>query len=848
MTASHRLELLAPLSGLLVPIEQVPDPVFAQKMVGDGVSIDPTSNVLLSPVAGKITQLHSARHAVTITTADGIEVLIHIGLDTVMLKGEGFSAKVKEGDTVTAGQPLIEFDGDAVSRKARSLLTQIVITNSDRVARFVPGNGFVRAGQTVALTLELAGAPAAATAAAASSDEAQSEPVRVPNPTGLHARPAAVVANLSKTFTSTVKLVRGDETANAKSVVAIMGLEVQYGDEIHVKAAGPDAAAAAKAVAEMIAQGSGEEVGGVISPAAQKHLAKTKRAVAPAKPKSGDPNVLLGVSASPGLAVGQIFQVRQEAIEVAEQGRDAQFERSKLDAALKDARNQLEALKSEISDASKAEIFNAHQELLEDPDLLDIAINGISSGKSAGFAWQTAFSTYADKLAALKNEVLAGRANDIRDVGRRVLRIIAGVKEAELAVPENAILIAEDLTPSDTASLDREKVLGFATVGGGATSHVAILARSLNIPAICGIDEDALQLANGTAVILDGSKGSLRKNPSEAEVAQIREAQVKLAKQRAEELAAAHQSPVTTDGHHIEVVANIGGLDEAKQGVELGGEGVGLLRSEFLYLDRADAPTEEEQTQIYTDIAKALGTERTFVVRTLDVGGDKPLPYLPQPAEENPFLGVRGVRLCLAEPEMFRVQIRSVLRAAPFSKLHIMFPMIATLDELRAAKAIVAEEKAALNITADVKVGIMVEVPSTAVMSELFAKEADFFSIGTNDLTQYTLAMDRGHPKLAKQADALNPGVLRLIAMTVKGAHAQGKWVGVCGGIASDPQAVPLLIGIGVDELSVSVPAIPSIKAMVRRLSKADCQKLAAEVLQLGTAAEVRERLGKAAG
>ncbi|BCL76831.1 phosphoenolpyruvate--protein phosphotransferase [Jeongeupia sp. HS-3] len=847
MAASQRLELFAPLSGLLVPIEQVPDPVFAQKMVGDGISIDPTSNVLLSPVAGKITQLHSAKHAVTITTEEGVEILIHIGLDTVMLKGEGFTAKVKEGDVVTAGQALIEFDGDTVSRKARSLLTQMVVTNGDRVGKFLPASGFVRAGQTVVLTLELVGATAAV-AAAATSGEAQSEPIRVPNPTGLHARPAAVVANLAKTFTSTIKLVRGDENANAKSVVAIMGLEVQYGDEIRVKAAGPDADAAVKAVAGMIIQGSGEEVGGVISPAAQKHLAKIKRAVAPAKPKSGDPNVLLGVSASPGLAVGQIFQVRQEAIDVAEQGSDAQFERGKLDAALKEAKQQLEALKSGISDASKAEIFAAHQELLEDPDLLDIAINAISSGKSAGFAWKTAFSTYADKLAALKNEILAGRANDIRDVGRRVLRIIAGVKEAELAVPENAILIAEDLTPSDTASLDREKVLGFATVGGGSTSHVAILARSLNIPAICGIDEDALQLANGTAVILDGSKGSLRKNPSEAEVAQIREAQLKLGKQRAEELAAAHQASVTTDGHHIEVVANIGGLDEAKQGVELGGEGVGLLRSEFLYLDRADAPTEEEQTQIYTDIAKALGTERTFVVRTLDVGGDKPLPYLPQPAEENPFLGIRGVRLCLAEPEMFRMQIRSVLRAAPFAKLHIMFPMIATLDELRAAKAIVAEEKAALNVSADVKVGIMVEVPSTAVMSELFAKEADFFSIGTNDLTQYTLAMDRGHPKLAKQADALNPGVLRLIAMTVKGAHAQGKWVGVCGGIASDPQAVPLLIGIGVDELSVSVPAIPAIKAMVRRLSKADCQKLAAEVLQLGTATEVRERLGKAAG
>ena len=641
--SNKTVELIAPLSGLFVPIEAVPDPVFSQKMVGDGVSIDPTSNVLLAPAAGKITQLASTYHALTLTTVDGLQVLLHIGLDTVMLKGEGFRPLVKEGDTVTLGQPLIEFNESVITAAGKSSMTEIVIANGDIVTNLQAARGFAHAGKTVALTVTLAGSAAAADVAAAPTGNL-SDAIRVPNPTGLHARPAAVLANMAKTFKSDVKIVRGSEEANAKSVVSIMGLEVQNNDEIKIKATGVDAAEAIKALVDLVRSGSGEDCGAAASPAAAPKPVAVPRP-AP-KAHSDDPNVLLGVSASPGLAVGQIFQVRQEVIEVREAGDNPQLERRRLEDALKEARQQLEGLKAEISDASKAEIFSAHQELLADPELLDLALSAVSAGKSAPFAWKQAFTTYADKLAKLKNELLAGRANDIRDIGRRVLRLLTGVKEAALEVPDNAILIAEELTPSDTASLDRNKVLGFATTGGGATSHVAILARSLNIPAICGIEEAVLELANGTNVILDGTKGSLRKNPSESEIQDIRTRQASLAKKRAEELAAAGQPAVTTDGVHIEVVANIGGLEDAQQSVTLGGEGVGLLRSEFLYLERTDAPTEEEQTQIYGDIAKALGTERTLVIRTLDVGGDKPLPYLPMPAEENPFLGVR-VAFCV---------------------------------------------------------------------------------------------------------------------------------------------------------------------------------------------------------
>ena len=477
--------------------------------------------------------------------------------------------------------------------------------------------------------------------------------------------------------------------------------------------------------------------------------------------------------------------------------------------------------------------------MLEDPGLLDIAESALAKGKSAAYAWQRAYTTQAERLAKLKNAVMAGRAADLRDVGRRVLGILTGQPVEEPRIPPGSILIAEDLAPSDTAKLNPKEVLGFATVGGGATSHVAILARALDIPAVAGIEPRALELANGSDVILDGGKGQLRINPNPDEVRRITEAKARMAAKKAADLAAAFEPATTTDGHNVEVVANIGGLKDAQKGMTLGAEGVGLLRSEFLYLDRANAPTEDEQTQIYAEIAAALDG-KPLIIRTLDVGGDKPLAYLPMPREENPMLGIRGVRIGLDRPEILRTQVRAILRAGKGNRIRMMFPMIATLDEIRSVKGLVEEERAKLPDTDPVELGIMVEVPSTAVLARQFAREVSFFSIGTNDLTQYTLAMDRGHPKLGAKADAMNPAILQLIAQTVAGAAAEGKWVGICGGMASDPQAVPILVGLGVKELSCSVPAIPMVKAAVRERSFADCQALAQQALAQGTAAEVR--------
>jgi phosphocarrier protein FPr len=833
-----QLKIVAPLSGQVWPLERIPDPVFAQKMVGDGLSIDPTDSVLRAACVSEVIALHAAGHALTLRTPEGVELLMHVGIDTVALKGQGFKPLVKIGDKVAVGQPLIEFDLDFLATHAKSLLTQIVIVNGERVKWLERASGRVAAGKDTLFTVTVDGAVAAVPTDGATS--VTSEAILIPNPTGLHARPSAVISNLAKGFKSSIKLQVGDRQANARSVTAIMALDVEHGAKVHVVASGPDAKAAVEKLSAVLAAGSGDE-GSKPAPAP----ASTTLAAAAAPPpqrKSTDPNVLVGASASSGLAVGKVFQLRRQEIAVTEAGAGVDLERRQLESALATAHAQLAALRAQLHakrDAAKAAIFAAHEELLADPDLLEIAESAIAKGKSAAFAWKKAFSTHAERLASMKNQLLAQRANDLRDVGLRVIAILTGASLEKREYPPNSVLIAEDLTPSDIATLDRTRVMGFCTTRGGATSHVAIIARSMGLPALAGIEPAALDVANGTLVILDGKAGTLRLNASDEEVARIRQAQARSEQRRKDDLAHALEPATTLDGTRIEVVANIGGLEEATEIAGLGGEGVGLLRSEFLFMERADAPTEEEQFERYKAIAQAVGRENPLIIRTLDVGGDKPLAYLPIPKEDNPFLGERGVRVGLDRPEILRTQLRAILRAGAFGRVRIMFPMIARLSELSEVKAMLAEEAASLSVPT-VPTGIMVEVPAAAVMAAQFAREADFFSIGTNDLTQYTLAMDRGHPKLAPYVDGLNPAVLRLIAHTVKGAEPLGKPVAVCGGIASDPAAVPILIGLGVTELSVSLPAIPAVKAQIRALRMDACRALAERALAAESAEEVR--------
>jgi multiphosphoryl transfer protein len=661
------------------------------------------------------------------------------------------------------------------------------------------------------------------------SDFAKFVDVAIADPTGLHARPATALVNLAKGFNSEIRVRYGHQTANAKSLVSLLKLGVAGGETVRVMAQGVDEDEALDALKHAIVQGLEEEE-------------ETTAAIGLGRALNFETEAIPGIAASPGLVIAPIYQLRRGKIVFEATAKDPTVETRRLQQAIETAKLQLQDLYHEVkakAGAAKAAIFQAHQEFLADPDLHQEAIAFLKDDRSAAWAWQQTYENRAAALEKLSDRLLAERATDLRDVGRRVLRLLAERVEETPQLPNHpVVLVAEDLTPSDTAGLNPALILGFCTAYGGPTSHSAIIARSLAIPAIVGAGPAVLNLADGTLCILDGEAGSLYPNPTEADLTAAKAAQQELQAIRAAEQLACYQPALMTDGHRVEVVANIGAASEAEPAVNAGAEGIGLLRTEFLFLNRSEPPSEAEQAAAYTEMTKALNG-LPLIVRTLDIGGDKAVPYLNLPAEENPFLGVRGVRLCFQRPDLFQTQLRAIFQASQTGPIKIMFPMIATLEEFQQAKQIA--ETVRLEMGADpIDYGIMVEVPSAVMMAAELAQAVQFFSIGTNDLTQYTLAMDRGHPALAKQADGLHPAVLRLIHQTVQAAQAHGKWVGVCGGIAGEPLAAAILVGLGVSELSVSVPSVAAVKAKLRSLSLQQVQDLANRALKCRNAQEVR--------
>jgi phosphoenolpyruvate-protein phosphotransferase len=560
--------------------------------------------------------------------------------------------------------------------------------------------------------------------------------------------------------------------------------------------------------------------------------------------------ILKGVPASPGIAIGPAFRYAQHSPQVERRVvADPEEEWKRLEAALSTAAGQLEELKVRAAQSAgeeEAAIFDAHLLILRDPTLLESVRQAMTEQKiNVEAAWMEAIESSAAALEALQDAYFRARGADVRDVGQRVLRLLLGVEESDLSsFREPAIVVATDLTPSDTVRLDKSLVLGFCTAQGGATSHTAILAKALGLPAVVGAGPEVETIRSGDPLLLDGEAGEVVVSPDEETTRHYAERRRTSLATASREREHARQPAITPDGKQVEVVANIGGVDEARIAIEFGAEGVGLLRTEFLYLDRQTAPSEEEQFQAYRTILEVM-ERRPVVVRTLDVGGDKPLPYLDLGHEANPFLGWRAIRMCLDRPDFFKVQLRALLRASPGHDLRIMFPMIADIEEVRRARAFLDEARSEVlaqgqAVAEHIQVGIMVEIPSVAMLADHFAREVDFFSIGTNDLTQYTLAADRTHAKLAHLSDPCHPAVLREIDRVINAAHERGIWVGLCGEMAGDPEAAPLLLGLGLDEFSMAPSSVPGAKTVLRRWSFAKAQELARQALDLPTAAEVR--------
>jgi phosphoenolpyruvate-protein phosphotransferase len=565
--------------------------------------------------------------------------------------------------------------------------------------------------------------------------------------------------------------------------------------------------------------------------------------------------VLSGIPAAPGFAAGEAFVWHKEALQIPRfKVEHSTGEAERLEKARDTARLEIEALQDKVGrevGLEEAAVFEAHAMFLQDSYLLEMADEAIQGGLNAEAAWMEAIEFFAGELEKIPDATLSERALDVRDVGRSVLRCLMGKQRLDMPqFQKPVVLVARDLEPSETAALEKRLILAFCTAEGGPTAHTAILAKAMGLPAVVGLGAGVLDLVQDTSLLVDGNEGLVIVNPSEQEQAAFQMRRSQADDISRQERAHALEPAKTADGQVVEVVANVGSVEDAFKALEMGAEGIGLLRTEFLYLERESAPSEEEQLAAYRAILDVMG-DRPVVVRTLDAGGDKQLPYLDLGKEDNPFLGWRAVRMCLDQPEFFKIQLRALLRASPGHNLRIMFPMIATLEEVRKAKTLLTEacrelQDQRIPVAASIQVGIMVEIPSVAVMADQFAAAVDFFSIGTNDLTQYTFAAERTNEKVAHLGDAIHPAILRQIQAVIRAGHAAGIWVGVCGELAGDPDAAPVLLGMGLDEFSLSAGGIPHLKTTLRQWSREAARRLAEQALNLDSAQAVRQLVRQA--
>lgn len=797
--------VLAPMAGWVSPLGEVPDPVFADAILGDGLAVDPTDGRVVAPIDGVIATL--AGHAFTIRHAGGAEIVVHVGLETVALKGEGFKRLAREGQSVKAGDPVLVADLDFLAGRAKSLISPVVVASGERfrISRRTENCEVVAGAFLMELVPLSVDSPVGGGATVSIKAIVAAEH-------GLHARPSALVAGAAKRVAGAVALTCRGRTADAKSATAVMALGVRQGDEVMVTA--PSRAAADAIVAVLVAAGAKEHR--VLAPVIRALPANTA-------------TTIHGIGAAPGQAIGVAVQLRNREIAVPEDGRGIAVETKALREAIAALRARLE-IAAMSGDRTRRQILSAHNALLEDPGLVAAAEAKIAEGKSAAWAWRSSIRVAADTLRAMDDVRMRERAGDLLDLERQLVASLIGViEEPSRVLPANAILIAEEILPSDL----KPGIAGFVSAGGGPTAHAAILAAGMNIPALVAAGPQVLAIADGTEMLIDADQGVLDLKPEPTTVVACRQDVAAAVARQSRERAEAAAACYTADGTRVEIFANLGkGSAEAEEAVRLGAEGCGVLRTEFLFMDRDTPPDEDEQLAAYQVIADAL-SGRPFIIRTFDIGADKPVPYLQFPAEDNPQLGLRGVRTARVWPDLLTTQLKAAARVK--GPVKIMLPMITAAHEVRAIRVLLSDMGCA-----HLGLGAMVETPAAAMLADQLASEADFLSIGTNDLTQYVLAIDRGHRTLAAELDALHPAVLRLIARTADAAVAANKTAAVCGSLAADLHAAPLLIGLGVSELSVPPPVVPRLKAAVRKLSISACRNAAQAALALDTPAAVR--------
>ena len=832
------LTLVSPLAGWCASLDDSPDPVFSGRILGDGVSIDPTSGDVFSPCDATVSSVTKSGHAVNLTAGNGAELLIHVGIDTVKLDGEGFEAKVAAGDVVKTGDLLLRFDLERVARAAPSLRSPVLLLNSSGLrCQRIAADGPIKPGDVLFRVEHDAEAPAGKTA------DSENAPVGdviertlvVGLPHGIHARPAALLAEAIKGMDVHLELInRHGRSASARSPVGLMAIGVAHRDTLTLLASGADAEAALSAVVPLLEPLAAEAAA---SDSAVSSSAAATTAVTPPSPPPG--SEIAGQVAAGGLAIGTALQFRVPPLPDDETVLPKQEERDRFETALNTVSDYLDSL-AQGAERLGADIARAHLAMLNDVELVSATRKGIDTGMSAAAAWKAAVADMSGSLGAVEDKRLAERVDDLHDVGTRMLSALYGRPPATVpVVPDNTILVADNLLPSQLLELDAAGLAGICLAAGGTTSHVAILAASQGIPMLVATGREVLGIVDGAELLLDAQFGELHVQPSPQATSDFSRRIEAVERRNRAALAHAQEPCVTADGVRIHVYANLGSTEEVPKALAKGADGCGLLRTEFLFMHGTAAPTVSEQQAAYQAIADRLDG-RPLTIRTLDAGSDKPLNYVDHPPEENPALGIRGIRLSIAEPALFERQLLALLQVNNPTPLKVMLPMVTSVEEIERVRSIINGIAKTRAIEPDIELGVMIETPAAALTVDVLAEQAAFFSIGSNDLTQYTLAADRTEPRLAASLDALHPAVLRLIQTASRAASARGRPLSVCGNTAGDPLAAPILLGLGIRELSMAPAVIAGQKALLREVSIEACERLAADALACRTADQVR--------
>jgi phosphocarrier protein FPr/phosphocarrier protein len=824
--------VFAPFSGILRSLDSLPDPAFAARMLGEGIAIDPLDDVVKAPFDGTVAAIAATGHSITLRSRQGIEVLIHVGIDTVSLRHSGFRVCVVEGQDVCLGDDVLHIDLDLIANRARDCVSPIIVLSDQATVQCLRENGVVAAGEAILLVV--------ADNDRSRPDETQTATVTpvaiaVSLPHGIHARPAGRIAEFARSQDAAITLSFDGQSASASSVTDMLRLGVGSKDAVEVRIAGTGAAATARLLSELITDMAQQETGEVTP--------KSEILLPPPLLSELTASQRPGVRASPGIGIGPAQRLTMPDLDVPAIGKDCAVEAARLHHGIAQVRAQIEANINHAAPIAQ-QIARVHIALLEDTALIADAERRIANGASAAAAWRIASRQQESALLAAANLRLQERAADLRDVERRLIHTLMGqpLPDAAATLARGAVLICDDLDPSLLIRNPQIELAAICCAAGGPTSHAAILAAAAGIPMLVSLGSQILEIKNGQLVIADADGGLLDLAPSPEAIAQARDRLAANTGARSTALASATADCRLADGSRIEVFANLASAGDADIAVQHGAEGCGLLRTEFLFADRASAPSEKEQIAAFRAVAQALG-DRPCIIRLLDVGADKPLAYFPFDSEENPALGLRGVRFLMQEQAFLRTQLRAMVAGVPLAQLRIMLPMVVDLAEFRMVRAVLAEVLCELGLAVDVPLGIMIETPAAAMLSDQLAAEADFLSIGTNDLSQYVLAMDRGNAALASRVDACHPAVLRVIAQTATGAARHQCWLGVCGGLASEPDAAPLLVGLGCQELSAVPRAVPAIKQVLGLWSMQQCRMLAKQAMQMSSAGDIRQLL-----